>query len=124
MLRLPTSSILLRRAYSFRSPRFNPHKYVETEFEKKWRTMSEQEQNAIEETFQELERGDWRHLTKDQIRNSKTTFWKIVYTIYYGVPDVKDPYEGRKLFVGVLGTMTLAYGIFKLVRSYGEHLIN
>lgn len=64
------SSILLRRAYSFRSSRFNPQQYVETEFEKKWRIMSEQEQNALEQTFQELERGDWRHLTKEQIRNS------------------------------------------------------
>ena len=70
MLRLSPFLYSQLRLYSFRSPRFNPQQYVATEFEKKWRNMSEQDRHDLEGTFKELERGDWKLLTKDQIRNS------------------------------------------------------
>lgn len=72
-----------RRGYSFRSARFSPQQYVETEFEKKWRTMPEHEKSALEGTFQELEQGDWRHLTKDQIRNSTLHVTNSLYGLLW-----------------------------------------
>lgn len=63
-------SPIIVRFYSFRSAKFSPHKYVPSEFEKKWESLPEYEQKAIESNLHALECGDWRHLTKDQKRNS------------------------------------------------------
>jgi cytochrome c oxidase subunit 4 len=112
-----------KRLYAFKSPKYDPFKYVATGFEKKWPTLEEGEKHAIEMQLQDLERGDWHHLTKDQMRNSipfTDQFLFLVYTAAYGLPEIKDKHEGKKLFAGVLAIMGISYGIFEFVRSFGN----
>ena len=59
----------LRLALS-QAGKFRYSQYIETEFEKKWRKLPEVEREAIGLKLAELEKTDWRTLTKDQMRNS------------------------------------------------------
>jgi hypothetical protein len=68
-----------KRLLAFKSPKYDPYKYVATGFEKKWPTLEEHERYAIEMQFQELERSDWRQLTKEQMRNSKSSLFFFIF---------------------------------------------
>jgi hypothetical protein len=71
LLLISSPLIVCRRGYAFRSARFDPQQYVPTEFERKWRGMPQSDRERLETTtFADLQRQDWRTLTKEQKRNS------------------------------------------------------
>ena len=43
-----------------------------------------------------------------------------VYTISYGVPERKDPKEGRKIFATTIALVGVAAGLFAFIRSFGK----
>jgi hypothetical protein len=43
----------------------------------------------------------------------------VVYTVTYGLPQVDDPHENKKLVVGVVAMALMAYGLFRFLRSFG-----
>ena len=71
-----------KRLYAFKSPKYDPYKYIATGFETKWPTLEEHEKYAIEMQFQELERGDWRQLTKEQMRNSNAFILQPIFNYF------------------------------------------
>lgn len=44
----------------------------------------------------------------------------IVYTIAYGVPEVKDPKEKMKIALSTVGLIGVAVGLFAFIRSFGK----
>jgi uncharacterized membrane protein HdeD (DUF308 family) len=44
----------------------------------------------------------------------------LVYTIAYGVPEVKDPKETMKIVLSTVGLIGVAVGLFAFIRSFGK----
>ena len=43
-----------------------------------------------------------------------------MYTIAYGVPEVKDPKEKMKIALSTVGLIGVAVGLFAFIRSFGK----
>lgn len=46
----------------------------------------------------------------------------LVYTIAYGVPEVKDPKERMKILLSTIGLIGVAVGLFAFIRSFGKNV--
>lgn len=109
-----------RRAYSFKSAKYDPQRYVATEFERRWQQMTQPQREALEASFADLQRQDWRTLTTEQKRNSIIMgVDALVYTICYGVPELDDPHENKKVALGVAALIGASCLIFYGLRQLG-----
>lgn len=111
---------------------------VVTTFDKFWKPLPAERKHQINEEYRPLNERDWRELTLDQKRACKQAFLLknlnctfhfctlfvmaccAVYSIAYGSPYLKDPYEGAKVFAGVVATITAAAITYAIVRSFGN----
>lgn len=108
-----SSSLIAKRF--FRLGLNRPSTYVETEFDKKWKKLSSEEQDALAKDFLPLQSQDWKTLTMEQKKN--------LYTIAFGVPEIRDPNEKWKVFAGTLAAIGVGLGAFYIVRLFGKIII-
>lgn len=109
-IRLSPSSLLAKRF--FRVGLSRPSTYVETDFDRKWKRLSAEEQDALAKDFLPLQSQDWKKLTMEQKKN--------LYTIAFGIPEIKDPNEKWKVFAGTAVVVGLALSAFYTVRLFGK----
>lgn len=108
------SSFLIAKRF-FRLGLNRPSTYVETEFDRKWKKLSSEEQDALAKDFLPLQSQDWKILTMEQKKN--------LYTIAFGVPEIRDPNEKWKVFAGTLAALGVGLGAFYTVRLFGKTII-
>ncbi|CAO3587921.1 unnamed protein product [Absidia cylindrospora] len=86
------------------------------EIPKKWTTLSSAEQNTLAKELEELQKGDWNQLAKDD---------KLAcYYVAFGPHGPREPIhkEGNtaRVFGGVGAVLTMSYIIFYLARKNGK----
>jgi hypothetical protein len=98
---------------------------VSTGFDDAWRNMNETQKAKTIADYSAYESQDWHTLTLEQKRasilHSPIPHLTLVYTISYGPPEINDPYEGYKVFGGVLAICALGISVFAFARSKGTH---
>ncbi|KAF7726545.1 Cytochrome c oxidase subunit 5A [Apophysomyces ossiformis] len=84
--------------------------------ETRWKTLSTAEQNTIAKHLEELQKGDWKALTAEEK--------KAAYFLAYGPHGPRTarttPGHGRRVFLGVCGTMTFSGLLYLTMRMNGE----
>lgn len=99
-----------------------------TSFDERWKKLTQAEKDLVAKEYEHLQKGDWRSLTIDQkririiLKIKDYVYFHIfilVYTIAYGVPEIKDSKEGLKIAFTTLGLIGVAVGLFAFLRSFG-----
>lgn len=83
--------------------------YRENEFDRRWARLNEDEKKDLASEYESFQSKDWKTLSSDQKR--------ALYTIAYGLPEVKNPNEKYYVLFGVIVVISLGTLTFAGIRS-------